>query len=343
MIRNILLITDGKPGHENISRGIIDTIRKYHDVNVVEVNTKLRSSVFKRLIKNILNKSDLWQGRKLFMDIFYKGNILPKKIDCDLIVSTGGTTSFLNIMLSKYLKCPNIYCSSLRGLDHRLFTHVVSLEDHHIDNEITVNVAPLVLDTDPVKVEAFIRENAIDVKESIWSILIGGPTNDYPFLVDDIEKMMSGIIMLAKKHKARLCITTSRRTTREMEKKLYDIFEQENSLIKKYVLYNQKPEKVMGMFLAVSEQVFVTEDSGSMITESILSKKPVYTVRTNKAHPRGIYKMFMHKLTRNKIVVSVEIEYIPLITLDEPIICLKQSPAERVYDKIKYLLEDQNK
>ena len=340
MIKNILLITDGKPGHENISRGIIETIRKYKDINLIEVNAKLRSSLFKRLIKNILNKSNIWQGRKLFIDIFYKGCIVPQKIDYDLVISTGGATSFLNIMLSKYLNCPNIYCSSLRGLDYTFFTHIISLEDHHYNNVITVDVAPLVLDTDPAKVEVFKRENAIDETENIWSVLVGGPTKDYPFSVDDIEKMISGIIKLAKKNKAKLCVTTSRRTTREMEKKLYDIFKLEKSIIKKYVLYNQKPEKVMGMFLAVADRIFVTEESGSMITEAILSKKTVYTIRTNNANPRGIYNMFMDKLMRNKIVISVEIEDISLVTLDEAVSCLKQSPAEKVYDKIKYLLED---
>ena len=340
MTKNILLITDEKPGHENISRGIIETIRKHQDINLIEVNATLRSSLFKRLIKNILNQSNIWQGRKLFIDIFYKGRVIPQKIDCDLVVSTGGATSFLNVMLSRYLKCPNIYCSSLRGLKHTLFTYLISLDENHYDNEIIVDVAPLVLPTDALKLELFRRENSIDERERIWSILIGGPTKDYPFSADDIEQMVAGMIALAKKERAKLCVTTSRRTTVEMEKKLYDIFKQEKNTIKKYVLYNQKPEKVMGMFLAAAERVFVTEDSGSMITEAVLSKKPVYTIRTDNAHPRGIYKKFMDKLIKNKMVISVEIDGIPLIRPDEVTVCLKESPAEKVYDKIKHLLED---
>lgn len=343
MRKNIILITDGKPGHENISRGIIDTINRHYEVNIIIVNAKLRSSIFKRFITMLLNKSSIWQEKKLFIDIFYKNNDLPQKLQYDLIVSTGGATSFLNVMLSQYFKCPNIYCSSLRGLKYTLFTHLVSIDDHHYPNEIIVDTAPLVLDYNPIKVNEFKHQYGILETDSIWSVLIGGPTKDYPFSNDDFEKMILNIIKLARLHQSKLCITTSRRTPRSIETKLYTIFENENDLIKKYVLYNQNPEKVMRMFLAVSDKIFSTEDSGSMITEAVLSKKPVYTIRFDKANPRGIYKNFINRLIQKQNIVSVDIDKIPLITFSEPISILKRSPSETVYDNIRYLfLDNQN-
>jgi len=342
MIKNILLITDSKAGHENISIGVIDTIKKYYDVNIVKVNTKLRSSIFKRIITMVLNKSSFWKEKKLFIYLFYKNINIPEKIQYDLIVSTGGATSFLNIMLSQYLRCPNIYCSSLRGLKHTFFTHIVSLEDHHYLNEIVVDTPPLSLTYDPIKVEKFKYENNILETDSIWSVLVGGATKDYPFSSDDFEKMIHNIIQLAKKYNAKLCITTSRRTTKDMEKKLSIIFEREKDIIKKYVLYNQNPEKVMSLFLAVADKIFCTEDSGSMVTESLLSKKAVYTIRTAKSNPRGVYHTFIQKLINNKNILSIEIEKISSISFNETIILLSQSPSEKVYDKIKYLLNDKS-
>lgn len=338
MMKNIIVITDGKAGHENISMGIVETIKKHHDVNLTIIKAKLRSSILKRLITFLLNKSVFWKNKKIFIDLFYTNINIPKDLQYDLIISTGGATSFLNVMLSQYLKCSNIYCSSLRGLKHTFFTHIVSLEDHHYHNEIVVDLAPLSFSYNPTKVEEFKYENKILDGELIWTILIGSATKDYPFCNDDFVKMMNHLIVLAKQHNAKLLITTSRRTGKDIELELQKIFEQENNLIKKYVLYNQNPEKVMKMFLAVADKIFCTEDSGSMITESILSKKPVYTIKVPKSNPKGIYKTFISKLTKNEHIVSVDIDKIPFITFKESIKILDKFPSELVYDHIQYLL-----
>lgn len=338
MKKNIIVITDNKAGHENISMGIVETINKNHDVNLIKINAKLRSSMFKRLITFLLNKSSFWKNKKIFIDFFYKNMNLPKGLQSDLIISTGGATSFLNIMLSQYLKSPNIYCSSLRGLNDMFFTHIVSLENHGYPNEIVVDLAPLSFTYNIAQVKEFKSENNIRDDELIWSVLIGGPTKDYPFHMNDFLKMIDKVIALAKKHNAKLLITTSRRTDKDVELKLQKIFEDESDVIKKYVLYNQKPEKIMKMFLAVANQVFCTEDSGSMITESILSKKPVYTLRIPRANPVGIYKTFINRLIQKRHIVSVNIDKLPLIRLDEPMNILDKFPSEIVYDHIQHLL-----
>lgn len=339
-MKTILLITDGKPGHENISKGVIDTIAQHHRIRVVEVKAKLRSSLFKRAIKMLLNRSILWHEKKWFVKLFYKGDPIPEKTAFDLIVSTGGATSFLNIMLSRYCHAPNIYCSSLRGLKHTHFTHIVSLVEHGYDNEIIVDVAPLMLKFDNEKVAFFKKEYHIQDSDRIWSVLIGGSTKDYIFSIEDMEKMFMNMISLAKKHNAKLCITTSRRTSQEAEQRLSELYKREKGIIKKCVCYHREPEKVIGTFLAIAERIFVTEDSGSMITESVLSQKPVYTIRTSDSSPKGIYKSFMNRLLEKKRVVSVDIDRISALTLKEQITSIEQSPGEKVYNEIKYLLEE---
>lgn len=339
MKKNIILITDGKAGHENISKGVIHTIEQYHDINIIKVHAKLRSTWLKRIITVILNQSSFWKEKKSLIDLFYQKVDVPEKMHYDLIVSTGGTTSFLNVMLSQYLGCPNLYCSSLRGLKYTFFTYIVSLEDHRYPNEIVVDTPPLSLKYNSEDVEKFRSENSILKTDSIWSVLIGGPTEDYPYSSNDFEKMVRSIIQLAKDHHTKLCITTSRRTTEKMEEKLYKIFDEEKDMIKKYVLYNQKPEKVMSVFLAVADKIFCTEESGSMVTEAVLSKKPVYTIKTDKANPKGIYKSFIYKLINHQNIVSTDVGNISLITFTEPIKSIEKYPAEIVYTKIKYLLE----
>ncbi len=342
-MKNILLIVDGKAGHTSISRGVIESIREHTNVNVIEIKARLRSIIFKRILKLLLNRFSFWEGKKWIIDFFYKKFQFPEDIKYDMIISTGGTTSFLNIMLSKYLHVPNVYCSSLRGLHYKHFTHLVSIEKHNYENEIIVDLAPLVFKYNTSDIDIFRSTYNISKQDQVWSVLIGGRTKEYPFETSDLISMVKNIIDLAKREGATLCITTSRRTSLEVEEKLNDLYEVEKDIIKKIVLYNHKIEKVVGNFLAVSTKVFVTEDSGSMITEAVLSKKNVYTIKSFTTNISGIYQHFIQNLLRKHMIVSVEIESIPKITFKEYFSKNKQSPSDVVSQALIYLFEDEQK
>jgi len=318
---NILIITDKKMGHENISMGIAKYLSKEIDVNIKKIEAKLRVKVLSKIATFIVNNFNL-KNIEFLVKLFYKNITIPKG-KFDLIISTGGDTAFLNIFLSKLFNIPNIYCSSLRGINPSLFTYIISIVNHNIPNEIVVDLAPLYVE---------IKPKTLDGK--YIAILIGGPTKIYQFKDEEFIEMVKNIINLANKMGYKILLTTSRRTPILVEEKLC-----KNDVIKEYVLYNKNPKKVINFFLSNADIIFSTEDSSNMITEAILSKKKVYTIKSKKIKFNELFYNFIKKLEQKKYIYSIEIDKIDKITFKEKFNLIEKYPAEVVVEKMKKLWE----
>jgi len=185
----ILLITDNRAGHINISNGIIEYLKQKVEVEITRIDVSFRLKFLIKLATFIVNKFNLRNKENIefLIKLFYKNLTIPKG-NFDLIISTGGDTAFLNIFLSKLFNIPNIYCSSLRGISPDLFTYTLSLVDHNIPNEIVVDLAPLYVEIRPKTLEG-----------KYIAILIGGPTKVYQFKDEEFIEMVTNIINLLDK------------------------------------------------------------------------------------------------------------------------------------------------
>ena len=242
----ILLITDNRAGHINISNGIIEYLKQKVEVEITRIDVSFRLKFLIKLATFIVNKFNLRNKENIefLIKLFYKNLTIPKG-NFDFIISTGGDTAFLNIFLSKLFNIPNIYCSSLRGISPDLFTYTLSLVDHNIPNEIVVDLAPLYVEIKPKTLEG-----------KYIAILIGGPTKIYQFKDEEFIEMVKNIINLANKMGYKILLTTSRRTPILVEEKLEKLCK--NDVIKEYVLYNKNPKKVINFFLSNADIIFCT-------------------------------------------------------------------------------------
>ena len=62
-----------------------------------------------------------------------------------------------------------------------------------------------------------------------------------------------------------------------------------------FVSYNKKEEKVLLPFFGLSEAIFVTEESSSMISEAISSGKNVFTLGNEYSNSDENYKKILNK------------------------------------------------
>jgi len=325
----ILLITDKKSGHQSVSNGIIKSLQKDNEILITEIYSKIRAKFLKKIATIALNNINLNNRNiPLFMKIFYKDIQIDLHQKYDLIISTGGDTSFLNILVSKYSNIPNIYCSSLRGLKHNHFTHIVSIIDNHIPNEIVVDLAPVYADIKPKSLEG-----------KYLAVLIGGATKNYRFSDDDFIKIVENSINIADKKGYKILLTTSRRTPIEVENRIEKLCVKNKNIMKRFVLFNKKPQKVMSYFLSNADAIICTEDSGSMITESILSKKRVYTVKPKNIKLNRVYGGFMQNITQKSYIQSIDIEEIKNITFNEKFNFINHNPSQIVAKKLKKFLK----
>jgi hypothetical protein len=112
--------------------------------------------------------------------------------------------------------------------------------------------------------------------EALIAVLVGGDGAGYVFKGADWRAFADGLATLARREGARLLLTTSRRTGAAAEAILRAALPAE--LLADAVWWSQAPRKVMRDFLATSQAIVVTEDSLSMVAESIYSGRPVISV-----------------------------------------------------------------
>lgn len=325
----ILIISDSKAGHENISLGLANYIQSEQDTEIVKIFVKKRLKIFNKVGKFICNNISI--NKKMIMilnKIFYSNFVFNYNKDIDLIISTGGDTTIANILLSKYYKKPNVFCSSLRGFDSSLFTLLVSIISNGYKNEIVVDLPPLNIKKEPKTLTG-----------KYISLLIGGATKNHKFTNNEFINLVENMIYLANKFGYKLLLSTSRRTPAEVENKIQILVDNNLDIFEKVVLFNKKPEKIINYYFSNSDVIFVTEDSGSMISEAILSEKQVYSIRPKICNLDLIFNNFIMNLINKDLLKIMNIDELKNINLS--INCfnkLNMNPSELIYNKIKEVI-----
>ena len=138
----VAILSDGIPGHFNQSIGV---------ANLLDEDIPSQQTIFKIVHKLPLMRSFtrlylryLFKNVKILkiqkiLDIYYPLNLK----DFDLIIATGGNTSFIAAALSKKYNIPSIQIGSLRGLKPTYFTVHITLEpDISSSSNIVTLLAP---------------------------------------------------------------------------------------------------------------------------------------------------------------------------------------------------------
>lgn len=318
-MKKILIITDNKPGHESIPYGIVDYFKKYDDIEVVKLNIVLRFGFMKFLLKSLLKKKFFLNNMSIrLIRIFYKFPTNINLSNIDLIISSGGNTSFINAMLAKLYKIPNVLGTYLRGLDNNLFDYVLTINSNDkYDNNLFFDLLPVRVSRDKDKISKF-GEKLFLKDKSVWSILIGGSTKEYPFDDSEIILIVQKILEKAKQENKNILFTTSRRTGLGLENKLLKLIGKYDNVLYS-VFYNIKPERIMPLYLYNSDVVFVTEDSGAMITESIYAQKPTITIKKKQVDPKKRYKYndYIDNLVNMNYIKSYSIDKMENLDIDK--------------------------
>lgn len=342
----ILKLTDGKAGHITITDGVIEAIERNYQVQIIESKVSIRAKFFLAILKFVFNND--WLNNKMkdfdwLIPFFYKDYKSPGQ-QIDLIVSSGGDTSFINIWLAGILDADNIYCSGLRGIEPERFSLIISTLNLGLKNSITLEVAPTKVGSHTLShdTSVFCKEKGIDQKEKYFVLLIGGDGAGYRYKAKDFEHLVQNFMDLTVKNEAKALITTSRRTGLENERFLEDQFSGYHEYIAYNVYYNQNPEKVVAVYLNLASAIFVTEESGSMITESLFYKKPVFALRPKLVNDQQRYKLFLDDLYNRKRIKPFSLEEdfsnIDLHRLDFSYI--EKTPIEELAEKIEPYIKE---
>ena len=200
-----------------------------------------------------------------------------KKIDhddFDVIISCGRKSVIPSIHLknSSNKKIFNIHIQDPKvDLNHFDFIVAPEHDEIHGQNVISTKGAIHYLTENEISenkdyLNSFIKRD----ERKIWTLILGGPTKYYDYSTKNMKHIFTSLYKLLKKHDFQLVVIPSMRTPINTIHYTREFFGDNHTIIM------DVDKKAYLSALAISENIIVTCDSSSMISEAALTGKPIY-------------------------------------------------------------------
>ncbi len=278
----VAILSDGLDGHINQSIGIAEMLKESVKSSYKVIDVKLKYSLFRGLqyiyIKN-LSKRLTDRHIEIILSFFKKIDLS----DYELIISTGGKLSVFNAAVSKKYNKKNIHNGSLRGIPSAYFSVSLALKTKNNNSNIETILPPNRFSP--------IKHNR---KKNKSLFLIGGNGSGYKYKKEDFFELCQQIKKYSIDSGKIPVIVTSRRTKKSHELLIKDYLKDYRD--DKSVWFHSGLGKInLSNVFKLVDEIFVTEDSTSMISESISSGLRVFTiapkrVKKDKDHLKILYR-----------------------------------------------------
>jgi len=252
--------------------------------------------------------------------------------DFDVIISCGRKSVIPSIHLknTSSKKIFNIHVQDPKvNLNH--FDLIVAPEHDAIEGQNVINTKGAIhylteneINENKDYLNLFIKKD----ERKIWALILGGPTKYYDYSTKNMKHIFSIFYKLLKKHNFQLVVIPSMRTPINTIHYAKEYFGENHTVIKNV------DKKAYLSALAISENITVTCDSSSMISEAALTGKPIYVAnilpKKNDKRFQRFRNLFRElNITRN---LGEELEIWNYQKLDET-----NRVASIIKQKIKFL------
>ena len=200
-----------------------------------------------------------------------------KKIDhenFDVIISCGRKSVIPSIHLknNSNKKVFNIHIQDPK-VDLKHFDFIVAPEHDSIKGQNVISTKGAIhylteneINENKDYLNSFIKKD----ERIIWTLIMGGPTKYYDYSTKNINEIFKTLSELSKKHNFQLVIIPSMRTPTNIIQYANDYFGDDHTVIMNV------DKKAYLSALAIAQNIIVTCDSSSMISEAALTGKPIY-------------------------------------------------------------------
>ena len=200
-----------------------------------------------------------------------------KKIDhenFDVIISCGRKSVIPSIHLknNSNKKVFNIHIQDPK-VDLKHFDFIVAPEHDSIKGQNVISTKGAIhylteneINENKDYLNSFIKKD----KRIIWTLIMGGPTKYYDYSTKNIKEIFITLSELSKKHNFQLVVIPSMRTPANIIQYAKEYFGDDHTVI------IDVDKKAYLSALAIAQNIIVTCDSSSMISEAALTGKPIY-------------------------------------------------------------------
>ncbi|MCH4243109.1 ELM1/GtrOC1 family putative glycosyltransferase [Acinetobacter gerneri] len=294
--KQIIILTDGRSGHETQSLGITTILNKdqVFDVKFIKIKeiSKFKKIIFKFAL-NLFPKE--WLLGQLF-DVEQFGHLDIDQIA--YIVSAGGDTLLPNAVLKSYLvsvgvHVKNVIATSLRGMPESAFDVVFTIDKTKLEKKpyIYYPIAPnKLLSFDLATDEKLARERlGLDQNIGVWCVLIGANSHDVS--IGSVEEWIIMLEKLAQQFAADIFyVSTSRRTPKNFEQSLKNVLKQYKNI--HLILVGEGDKTPIKDLMYAANMLICSPDSTSMVSESLMLGKPLFIAKFDSTDMNDEFKLF---------------------------------------------------
>ena len=192
----------------------------------------------------------------------------------DLIISCGRKSVIPSIHLKNTAnkKVFNIHIQDPK-VDLNHFDFIVAPEHDALEGQNVISTKGAIhylteseINENKDYLNSFIKKD----ERKVWTLILGGPTKYYDYSTKNMKHIFTILDKLSKKHDFQLVVIPSMRTPINIIDYAREFFSENHTIIM------DVNKKSYLSALAIAENIIVTCDSSSMISEAALTGKPIY-------------------------------------------------------------------
>jgi mitochondrial fission protein ELM1 len=263
----VLLLTDGRPGHYHLAEGVVAAIARRRPVDVKRMAVRRPGWLPGRVLTGLLKAgaaSASGVGRALGL-----GELPAAR----LVVSAGGDTMVANILAARQLGAANIFCGTLRRVDPTHFSLIVSSYERHASlPRHLVCLKPSGIDPDQLG-----DRPALGAQPKA-GLLVGGDSGLFKYAPEEWERLARFLGEAQTTLGVRWVVSTSPRTPAAVADRLQALAAEPGSPIAELIDFRSAGPGTLPRLFAQVDWVLCTEDSSTMLSESVCARLPVVGV-----------------------------------------------------------------
>jgi hypothetical protein len=269
---DVLIVTDGKPGHATLAEAIVAALDRLRPVDVRRVRVRrprwLPPGLLSAITAAARPRHEPLVARLVGLDL---GAVKPPHV----VVSAGGDTLAANVVLARRFGCANVFYGSLRRYRPDDFTLVLtSYAAHATRPNVVMTAKPS--PTDPSTVP--VPPRAADARRTVV-VLVGGDSGTVRYTGADWDRLLALLADLAAAGHA-LTVANARRTPPQVGDRLARLAA---AGVLGFLDVRTAGPGTLAPVLARADAVLVTVDSSSMVSEAVWARRPVVVLAPVRA------------------------------------------------------------
>lgn len=326
---NVLLLSDGRPGHFRLAEGIVAAVERRRAVNLKWLECHRGS--WPGAVLGAASNLAVFDGA--ILNRVY-GKTPPERGAADLVVSAGAETLGANVAYARLAGAANIFYGSLRLFRPENFSLVLT---SYARNAARPQHAMVLKPSGiPWRSE---RPAAVGPQRAPATalLLLGGDAGTTTFAADDWQRLLTFIAATHAEHGTRWIVANSRRTPTAVSDQVMAEAARLGTPITTFIDVRAPAATSLASAFAEAEAVVCTDDSSSMVSEAIAAGLPTIGARP-AAHTLPLdeagYRSYLMDNRWHQTMDIARLAPSTFLTALGAIVPLHQDPLEHLSDLI---------